>query len=171
MALPVRERRSARVILFDDAQRILLLRFEMNDPDLPRSFWATPGGAVEAGETAEAAAARELHEELGLEVELAGPVHGEHAEWIEGGMRVFSDDSFFIARCNAAAPVLAGASEAERRVLREMRWWTLEDIDNAAERVFPASLAQIAAACLRPSAPRSGTKLSGEALQTGCLRR
>ena len=149
-ALPARQRRSGRVILFDEAARILLVRFEMNDPALPRSFWATPGGTVEAGETPKAAAARELQEELGLELELEGPVHGEHAEWTEGGMRVLSDDSFFAGRCRSASPVLAGASVAERRVLRELRWWTLEELDRTAEMVFPENLVQVVRRILQP---------------------
>ena len=53
-------RRSARVILADSADRLLLFESE--------GFWFTPGGGVEPGETIEQAATRELWEETGLRI-------------------------------------------------------------------------------------------------------
>ena len=61
------ERETARVLLIRPDRRILLVRFE-DQRVLPkfRHFWATVGGALEAGETVEQGALREIEEETGL---------------------------------------------------------------------------------------------------------
>jgi len=60
----LRLRQAARVIVIDEDGRVLLVKFEFPDG---RVVWATVGGGLEAGETHEDAARRELAEEAGLE--------------------------------------------------------------------------------------------------------
>lgn len=62
--LPVR----VRILVRDDLGQILLLRFR--DPVGGAEKWEPPGGGIEPGETACAAAARELLEETGLVLPL-----------------------------------------------------------------------------------------------------
>jgi 8-oxo-dGTP pyrophosphatase MutT (NUDIX family) len=57
---------SVTIISFDDHGRALLVKHA--DTEL----WVAPGGAVEPGETPAEAAVREMWEETGLVVELAG---------------------------------------------------------------------------------------------------
>jgi 8-oxo-dGTP diphosphatase len=55
-------------ILRDEDGRVLLAR--RPEGKQHAGFWEFPGGKVEAGESAEAALARELHEELGIRVKV-----------------------------------------------------------------------------------------------------
>lgn len=66
------ERDAARAILLTPSQEVLLMR--IHPPDSDRHFWITPGGGLEAGESAEAGLRRELHEELGLNSFVMGPL-------------------------------------------------------------------------------------------------
>lgn len=70
-----RVRRSARVLLVDWADRLLLVRLAAPVDGLP--LWIAPGGGIEAGEDSLDAAVRELREELGIRLDpeqLTGPV-------------------------------------------------------------------------------------------------
>jgi 8-oxo-dGTP pyrophosphatase MutT (NUDIX family) len=53
---------------------VLLFRFSYKRGALAgRTYWATPGGGLEEGDTFEQAAIRELKEETGLHVDTIGP--------------------------------------------------------------------------------------------------
>ena len=54
-------------IIIEVGDRIVLIRRKY-----PPAGWAIPGGFIDAGETAQQAAAREAHEETGLRVTLTG---------------------------------------------------------------------------------------------------
>ena len=140
-----RLRRSARVLLFDPAGDVLLIRFVAQREDGPFAFWVTPGGEVEPHEDDRAAAERELFEELGLRVPLAGPVHEEHGgSYVHLGETVRNYDVFFAARCERTAPRLCGVTEDEIRLMQEARWWTLEELKATEERVFPVDIVRVA---------------------------
>jgi 8-oxo-dGTP pyrophosphatase MutT (NUDIX family) len=132
-----RARQAGRAILRDAAGRVLLIHFVL--PNM--TFWATPGGGLEPGETPLQAAHRELHEELGIAVALQGPVHAAtgifhfEGEWIE------NSDTFFIGRYDGD-PKLTGTIAAESASLQEVRWWTLDEMEATGEDIFPRDLAQ-----------------------------
>lgn len=140
----MRARRSARVMVFDPAGRVLLIRYVVIRPDGESVFWLTPGGEIEAGETPTEAAVRELSEELRLEVEVVGPVYTQATQFEHQGEMRDNLDFVFTARCAVEAPVLRGITADEIAIMKEIRWWAAEDIKSAisrGERIFPVDLA------------------------------
>lgn len=140
------QREAARVLLLDAADRVLL--FLGCDPAEPDAgcWWFTPGGGLEAGESARAGAVREVFEETGLrlsEDDLAGPVHSETAEFSLGGERYRQTGEFFLARVAAHEVDTAGFSALEQSFVLDHRWWTRDELRTTAETVFPASLADL----------------------------
>jgi 8-oxo-dGTP diphosphatase len=131
-------RQAGRAILRDDAGRVLLLHFVL--PNM--TFWATPGGGMEPGETPLEAATREVREELGIDVTLEGPVHRAVGIFEFEGVLIENTDHFFAGYWNGT-PVLVGATETESAALRAARWWTLEEIKQTREDVFPRDLADV----------------------------
>ena len=122
----------------DSQGRVLLIHFVL--PNM--TFWATPGGGVEAGETALAAAHRELREELGIAVALEGPMQQATGIFEFEGILIENTDNFFYGRWDGV-PRLSGATESESAALTEARWWTLADIEQSQDAIFPRDLAAV----------------------------
>lgn len=133
-----RPRRAGRAILRDAEGRVLLIRFVL--PGM--SFWATPGGGAEPGESLLLTAQRELREELGIAVALEGPVHTATGIFTFEGALIENTDHFFHGRWDGE-PRLSGVTANESAALQEARWWTLEELDAAREDVFPRDLASV----------------------------
>jgi ADP-ribose pyrophosphatase YjhB (NUDIX family) len=134
-------RRTARAILLDDAGRVLLIRFVVLRDGNSFAFWATPGGAVEPGETDFDAAKRELREELAVELPLSGPIHSSTHQFAHKGVPVENTDVFFVGRFDQEAPRLHATTEDERAAMKETRWWSRKELEETAETVFPKELA------------------------------
>ena len=140
----MRARRSARVMVFDPAGRVLLIRCVVMRRDEEFEFWLTPGGEIEAGEEPAHAAVRELREELGLELEVM-PAYTESNQFEHQGEMRDNTDFVFVARCAAEEPVMRGFTADEIEIMKEIRWWTEAEVEAAGntgtERIFPVDLA------------------------------
>lgn len=156
-------RRSARVILVDARDRVLLMSMLWDSRDPGRgSAWFTPGGGVGDGEASAVAAARELREETGLDVtperlgDAVAFAHG-HADlaWVSGQVR----DDFFFHRVAAHEVDTAGLEEFERTHFLRTRWWTLAELKTTGEPVIPYGLAGLLADLLAGRLPTAPVEL------------
>jgi 8-oxo-dGTP pyrophosphatase MutT (NUDIX family) len=141
------ERRAARVLLVDAERRVLL--FHGCDPadDTAGSWWFTPGGGLDPGETPAQGAARELAEETGLRVapdELGAPVHARVARFRFAGGAYRQSEDFFVLRVDAHDVDTSGFNDLEVSAVLGHRWWTGEELratlTAGTERVYPAEL-------------------------------
>jgi 8-oxo-dGTP pyrophosphatase MutT (NUDIX family) len=137
---PQDRRKSARTLLFDSTGRVLLIRFVVSRGGREFAFWATPGGTIEAGETPNRAARRELREELALVADLTGPVHESDSTFEHEGRLIQNTDIFFIVRVADARLNLSGVTAEEIRAMRVLKWWSAADIDQSSETFFPPEL-------------------------------
>src|SRR6266568_5482256 len=119
------ERVGARVLVVDADQRVLLLHGR--DPADPRAgtWWFTPGGGVDPGETVEQGARRELSEETGLAVvDLGRPVWVRTAEFGFLGRRYRQAETFFLVRVASHQVRTDGWTQVERDSVDDYRWWS-----------------------------------------------
>ena len=143
--MTVIDRRAARVVLVDRADRTLLLRG--GDPARPGlRWWFTPGGGLDAGETPAEGAARELREETGLRVapaELGEPVWHQVTHFSYDNRSYRQTQDFYLVRVGEWLVDTAGFDAEEQLTIDQHRWWSAEELDATDETVYPEELADL----------------------------
>ncbi|MEU6719360.1 NUDIX domain-containing protein [Nonomuraea sp. NPDC046802] len=130
-------RPTARVILADPADRVLMFRFVPPDPWPREPAWHIPGGGIEPGESPVEAGCREVHEEVGFLLDprdLGEPVAVNAGEWSVRGTRYYSVHTYFFARVPKTEVSGTGDDGLGHR------WWSVPDLDATPERIFPPRL-------------------------------
>lgn len=154
-------RRAARVIALRRRPEPAILLVTGHDFGDAAHWWAfTPGGGILPGESAEQAARRELAEETGLVLEpgrLTGPVVRRTSLFVFNLVTSRQDEEMFLVDLEAAESVRtagengevdrSGWTDLEREVLDSLRWWSLDELEDAVRggtTVYPAALPSLA---------------------------
>jgi ADP-ribose pyrophosphatase YjhB (NUDIX family) len=114
------------------------------DPATGRSVWVTPGGSIEAGESAVDAARRELQEEAAIEGVDFGPcVWTRENRFVHDGTTYVADEQVFVAWASGSPEPRAAGKDADGELVIDARWWTADELDASHEERSPEQLARL----------------------------
>ena len=135
--LEPRERTAARALVLDRDGRVLLVQYRRPGTDL--TWWGTPGGGIDAGETHEQALARELREEIGLHAFRLGKKLYEHVgqfPWDRELLRQHNTTYLVQVDEHEPQPTIDLSQEG----VVDVRWWAPEELAASDEQFAPPDL-------------------------------
>jgi 8-oxo-dGTP pyrophosphatase MutT (NUDIX family) len=162
----MRIRQTARLLVIDDQQRILL--FHIHDvrplheayPDMS-VYWITPGGGVEEHETIEQAALRELWEETGIQAGAIGPCVWRYQRILHLSTEsiLLQQERFFLVSVPTSEVSMLQMLPYEQETHRAYRWWTHPELEQSQEYFLPPGLARLLPPLLRGDIPTEPIQL------------
>lgn len=160
MSLPIRN--SIKILLLNDKKEILLMcaddpKTTTLDGKYNGKFWFAVGGQIENGESMQEAAIREIYEETGLgkeEIELGPIVWFGEFDLSLNGILTHMKQTFMVVKTNNKNVVLTNLDEWEKKKVKRLKWFSLEEIIHSDEVIYPVVLPQYLPSILKGKYPK-----------------
>lgn len=156
------ERNSVKVLLLNDAKELLLIYADHPstttvDGIYHGPFWLNVGGEIEQGETLQEAAIREVFEETGIRKEQValGPVvwFGEFDLLLAGRLTRLKP-RFIVAKTSETNVSFQNITKAEKTFMKKAAWFSLDQITNSSDIIYPIVLPQYLPDILKGKYPK-----------------
>lgn len=136
-ALP---RLAVRALILNPENEVLLIQGrDSKNPE--NTWWFTPGGGIEVGETPEQALRREILEETGITIYDAVPLGRERTSKFRfENTDYFQQESFYLVKVHDIEQVSLNLTEIEKRTFLNQRWWSIDELSASSEIFYPANL-------------------------------
>ncbi len=141
-------RNNVKVILLNEANELLLIY--VDDPKTTTidgtyhgPFWCFVGGGIEEGESLQKAAIREIYEETGIgqeDIALGPIVWSGTFDFVRIGVPTHMEEQFIVARTKKTDVDPVGLTIWEKSVIKKMKWFSLDEIKNCKQVIYPVVL-------------------------------
>jgi 8-oxo-dGTP pyrophosphatase MutT (NUDIX family) len=133
-------RLAVRALIINPEGKVLLIQGR-DSTNPTNTWWFTPGGGIEIGETPDQALIREVLEETGLIIENPVPLGRERiSKFRFEDTEYFQKESFYLVRLRTLDTVSQSLTEIEKRTFLAQKWWSLEELSASSAIFYPTNL-------------------------------